>query len=396
MQQVDFDEFWAELEEEFEIDLQAKYRNAWHRVKLYNPDKLTLKSWKGFCVDFELHRNRVQGWTEDEERDLLLKQLPQNWRGKVISEENRRKRTRFWATILGNLDLTISLFRAKIRNSLHLEVGEIRQIPGGFLLALKSQEDRNSLLELDGDELEDVEVKIDKVDVKMSGEEIVQFVHQGLKDQDDLERFESTMDTKPHEPEKKPDPKPPKPQNKESNWNQGGNWGGKGASGRGAPRYPYFKANQVREFPGWGSEGYNYAGHGEWEPQGYTQVSQVGKGDWGKGGQKGKGGWGWGGWNNQAQGGQAFQPSQPSSSSPPRSQPVVNVPPPQSTSQPPPAAQGKGKGKGGEPGKEKGEYSGYKGPKCPCCFQMKLDFRHHLSKCPKNKEIWAEMDKQCQ
>ena len=55
-----------------------------------------------------------------------------------------------------------SHFRTKIRNSLNLEVGKIRQIPGGFLLALKRHDDKNALLDLHAAENDDVEVIVAK------------------------------------------------------------------------------------------------------------------------------------------------------------------------------------------------------------------------------------------
>jgi len=62
---------------------------------------LTLQNWKKFCTEFEIHRNRVEDWTEVEEYNLLLKNLSSYWRKKIVQEENKKKRTQFWVRFTG-------------------------------------------------------------------------------------------------------------------------------------------------------------------------------------------------------------------------------------------------------------------------------------------------------
>ena len=60
-------------------------------------------------------------------------------------------------------------------------------------MACKSEADRRELLALHESELEDETIYVTKIEKSMKGEQIIHFVSEGLKDQDDLARLESTL-----------------------------------------------------------------------------------------------------------------------------------------------------------------------------------------------------------
>ena len=132
------------------VVLNAKHRAAWKKIRLENAEKLNLLSWKKFCVNFELHRNRVENWNDDEERDLLMRNLPNAWRVKVVQEKNRRKRNQFWVFFYGPCE-SASALQQNLQDFLELEVGEIKMGLEGILVCCNSEEDRKLLIELNGE-----------------------------------------------------------------------------------------------------------------------------------------------------------------------------------------------------------------------------------------------------
>ena len=78
-----YEQFWHDLETEFETDLTSKHRAAWKAVKLSDPENLTLKNWKTFFLDFQVRKNRVEDWTEVEEYAMIMQNLSSSWRKKI-------------------------------------------------------------------------------------------------------------------------------------------------------------------------------------------------------------------------------------------------------------------------------------------------------------------------
>ena len=158
------------MESEFECDLKPRHRAAWQQVRLENSEKLTLRDWKHFANEFEIRRNRVESWTEEQEYDHLMKQLPQEWRLKIVSEENRRKRTQFWVALLGGPAEPLPKVRKSLEGLLDIDVGQIIPVSEGYEIACNSEEDRQSMLGLNGDELDGHQVRAIKFDKRMGGE----------------------------------------------------------------------------------------------------------------------------------------------------------------------------------------------------------------------------------
>ena len=56
-----------------------------------------------FESNFEVAKSRVQDWTEQEEVDLLMKQLPMGWRIKVLQRKAKEAESRNVVKMMGKL-----------------------------------------------------------------------------------------------------------------------------------------------------------------------------------------------------------------------------------------------------------------------------------------------------
>ena len=115
----------------------------------------------------------MEGWSAEEECDLLLKQLPHEWRLKIVQEENKRRRTQYWVSFLGGHLSTPSVFRANLRAHLGIEVGELLPVTGGFHVPCKNESERQELLNMHESELEGELIYVSKIDKIMRGEDII-------------------------------------------------------------------------------------------------------------------------------------------------------------------------------------------------------------------------------
>ena len=91
-----FEDIWEELVKLFRIDNPYQWRNKWGNVQLVrNGEEIRLQDWIFFESLFEVAKSRVQDWTEQEEVDMLLKQMPPGWRKRILMREAGEAKSRF-------------------------------------------------------------------------------------------------------------------------------------------------------------------------------------------------------------------------------------------------------------------------------------------------------------
>ena len=77
MPSLKFEDIWEELVKLFRIDNPYHWRKKWGNIQLVrNGEEIRLQDWIFFESLFEVAKSRVQDWTEQEEVDMLLKQMP--------------------------------------------------------------------------------------------------------------------------------------------------------------------------------------------------------------------------------------------------------------------------------------------------------------------------------
>jgi hypothetical protein len=185
---LSFKDFWVVLQEEFSGDLTRQQRNLWRGVKLDTTPPLNGEKWKKFRREFDLRKFRVSDWTETEEYDLILGQLPEFYQVRVGIEENKRNKGRFWAKISNLKGVTVAELEEEISGILGGKVERVEETPKGFLVECDSERLRRRLLGMDGAEINGALVKVVRVERKLTGKEIFELVGEDLKVRDEVKK----------------------------------------------------------------------------------------------------------------------------------------------------------------------------------------------------------------
>ena len=90
-----YTKFRGELDRKYELRMtDREARKNWESIRLKYENRLTLNPWEAFCVKFTEARRHVKNLGDWEGRELLLAQLPNDVRCKLITEEDKRSRLR--------------------------------------------------------------------------------------------------------------------------------------------------------------------------------------------------------------------------------------------------------------------------------------------------------------
>ena len=78
-------------------DHATQYKEIWRQVKLeFKESKVNLTEWRKCHTTFEQARLRVVAYTPDEERSLILNQLPPPLVSDIVKEEHKRMDQHKW------------------------------------------------------------------------------------------------------------------------------------------------------------------------------------------------------------------------------------------------------------------------------------------------------------
>ena len=424
--QLTYTQFWGDLQSEFEGDVNFRHRSAWERVQLTNGQMNTI-NWRKFCTEFELLKQRVEDRTEQEEYKLIFKQLPEEWRVQVAREESNRRKYKFWVRVSNVIGYSPGELKTNLEAILQVQLNKVILTSSGYLVECGSEITRQTVLEMDGDDIDDRAIRVSKVDKKMDGTEILNFIAERLREMDDLRGLEESLGVK--RPEKRSEGPPMK-------WAPKPKLVHEIVEGPKAQSWPSPEAEVPTESPEanvcwpnvetvdppleekWDSyytwvQEVQVKGTGPGKGKGKGEGKGKGKGN-GKGTGRGKGNGEWGvskSWDKV----ETFSPPTPSKGmNGPSNTTTPSVSPPSGISRPPSPAKsappdvggwGKGKppfdnrsqegkgSKGGKGGKGGGKgFKGGPGPSLGClvCLTMGLDSKHSWQSCPK----WnAQMDK---
>ena len=163
---ITFDQFWGEIQTEFEGDLHYKYRSAWEKVTLEGKPRLTSHAWRKFCTAFELAKSRVEDRTEREEYNLIFKQLPEDWRLQVVKEEAKRRRNKFWVKFTNVMEYSPQDIENTIKDINGVKVRQLEPTTHGYFVECGNEPNRQKLLLLDGGQFNDKDIRVVKVDKK--------------------------------------------------------------------------------------------------------------------------------------------------------------------------------------------------------------------------------------
>ena len=76
---------------------------------------------------------------------------------------------------------------------LQVQLNKVILTSSGYLVECGSEITRQTVLEMDGDDIDDRAIRVSKVDKKMDGTEILNFIAESLREMDDLRGLEESL-----------------------------------------------------------------------------------------------------------------------------------------------------------------------------------------------------------
>jgi hypothetical protein len=183
---TEFALFYRALGRKYARDATGQARLAWHKVRLHpgQDGLITLSTFTKFTGEFKVFRNRVGDWTATEEYELLLRNLPPHWIQQLKVEENKRQRSRFWVKMTNAPDITAGELREAL-DACERQVKEIKTTDGGFLILAKNEENQLALETMSGQVIADRVVRMTRTQIRMTGDEILEWMDERLRVQDE-------------------------------------------------------------------------------------------------------------------------------------------------------------------------------------------------------------------
>ena len=270
-----YQEFYDELKSLYERDDCRQNRLAWERVKL-SQGELTLEKWEDFQRSFQLQRNRVEDWTPQEEHRLIVSNLSQKWREKVMKAEAKKQKNS-WLVRMKNLpSKPVQTLQQQIEAVVGDRLDSVSLTPnGGVIIECGSADTQKKVLNLDGWHWDGKVMQVTRMEPILTGDEIFALITRKLEIHEKVKSYEGVQPvtinmvqekvpyTPPHQrrdggrtkrPRSPPSPQPAPHGNKNS-------WHGKDAGKKWTNFGTWEKSKQ-------GSTSGNGQGSGTWKDKG--------------------------------------------------------------------------------------------------------------------------------
>ena len=190
--------FWGRLKARFAKDVLNVHRQNWMRVSLPRPGEWpTLMEWREFEVNHRGKRAIVDDWTDAEDHNQIMRQLPQDLRRRVIHEQQKRRKGQRRIRISAQVEGVADMARQDIEQQLGIQLKIILADNRQCTVAC-TDEMAETIVEYDGSRyngpgIVEVPVKIQQVEYTMKGDDIMTFVTQLLETEDEDRRYEETL-----------------------------------------------------------------------------------------------------------------------------------------------------------------------------------------------------------
>ena len=144
-----FRKFWQGLEREFGRDQEGARRREWERVQL-REGEISLASWRSYRVAFEAALSQVEGVSDREIEQKVLRDLPSNLREKLAREIARKAQEKMWVRIPKPCKLNAQELGMLIGVVLNCSPPKVEDRARELLIECRDEEFQAELLELDG------------------------------------------------------------------------------------------------------------------------------------------------------------------------------------------------------------------------------------------------------
>jgi hypothetical protein len=235
-----YEKFMKSLDGRDMNDVQEYHRKKWHSLDFPNPKRITREDLREFGAQFERNKNRVGDTNPEEEYNLLMSKLPQFWREKVIGEEERLNREKYWLRIgkMGDFE------KAEVEEFLAMRASEysvqVLERDNFFLVQFHSEEARDQILALHGRRVWNFGLVVARYRAKLSVGEILQWMEGKMQiqetaaawtEKDKIRAFKGENASSAEKSQRSPSPK--NSDRGENSHDSQGKGKGKGGKGKG-------------------------------------------------------------------------------------------------------------------------------------------------------------------
>ena len=177
---ITFEAIFKELQRTYDVEDPHAARKKWQQVHLRrNGQDISLQNWMLFETEYELAKSNVPDFTAQEEIDLILTQLPESWRTKVMKEEAKESEVRFMAKMVGAMDMSEAQLKTMIARW-GIETETVEKQRGCFMVRVKTENDLNQLVAKDV-LIDQVRTTFKKVRCRWISKDVFNFVGRELR-----------------------------------------------------------------------------------------------------------------------------------------------------------------------------------------------------------------------
>ena len=133
-------QFFHELKSMYDRDAGLQNRQAWERLVREPTHELSMETWAAFTAKFKLLRNRVEDKGEAEERTLLMRYFPSDWRKEILKEEAKRNKGKWIVKMTGiPFGKPLITVQQDLEQALGIELFAIKATVSGVLIYCPDQ-----------------------------------------------------------------------------------------------------------------------------------------------------------------------------------------------------------------------------------------------------------------
>jgi hypothetical protein len=175
-----YEDIMQEMQEEYYVDDPHYWRKRWRNVKLrWTGNELRVENWRLFQTEFELARQKVGDYTEQEDIDLVLAQLSESWRTRVLKAESKFASNFFMAKLQGpNLS---EQQLGNVLTGLRVQVRRVDKHKSCYLVQLPCEDNLKRIMGLTGTLVGGTALQCTRVRKRWQSKDIFEFVAKELK-----------------------------------------------------------------------------------------------------------------------------------------------------------------------------------------------------------------------
>ena len=170
-------------------DGRMVHQQNWEKCRLVarDPHNPTVGEWTRFQSDYLSKRSLVDDWTELGDREKVMSQIPPYLQGKVMREIAKNRRGQWWVRVSVPEGLDAAFVRRQLEIAAHFTFPLVTFDRHSFVVKCTTPHQQSELLRCHGAVLRGKSVKIELAESFMSGSELLEFVRESLRTDEEVE-----------------------------------------------------------------------------------------------------------------------------------------------------------------------------------------------------------------